>query len=773
MKRAKKVFAEEQAAHSPWLAKIFPPAVLVFLTGLFYYPSMNYPFQFDDIANIAKKFAIRFDNPLERFWYHTRWLSDWLNSLNYQWGNFDPFWYRIFNLSIHMVAGVALFFLVLSLCRMATKRPFMVDNAISIAFATAGLFLLHPVQTQTVTYVIQARQEGLASMFVIITLLAYVRAVVAQSWWSRGGAATLFFVFALLARGTKELVIVLPFLLVLVEWFFVAQEEWSAFRKRLGIGLVIASLLFIAILYQLSFKYAWDVFSFNTATVNNRGNILSSHAFDPITPWGFFISQFRVLVHYIAIFFWPFDISVEYGWKLVTGFWTPQVMVPGVLLLALVGYLFRSMFRKENLPATFGFLWFFIVMAPRATIIPSSELVCDYKTYLASAGLVFFMGYGLVYVLIKACELIKEKLATTVMFETRVGALAVVMLLVGASAYQRNKVWETTIGFWEDNVLSAPSKPRAHNNLGVALSEAGRYDEAIVCYQRAIALDSHYADPLSNLAVAYSMKNDPDKAIEALRAAIHISPMYPEAYNNLGTLLVQKGRHEEAEEALRAAIKLRPYYGKAFYNLARMYEEKGDSQKAWESLKSALEGDLDVPEVYFRFGQMSLKIGKYDSAVKAFEWVVAHGETSNQAYFNLANAYFMDGKHERAQGVYERLVKLDPNDARYAHNLAETHYMKKDFASARYWFEKITKMPQPLPQAFFRVAHCLERMKKYDEAKNYLDGLTALNAADDFKKAIQTELTRLALQQKVDEGKGSIGLKDFKTALAQGKTAVK
>ncbi len=751
--------------------KVFPPAVLVFLTGLVYFPSLRYPFQFDDIANIAKRFSIRAESSFSVWATNTRWFSDWLNNVNYRLGGFDPFWYRIFNLGIHLSAGIVAFFLTYALCTMLEKKSFLANNALFISFATAGLFLLHPVQTQTVSYVIQARQEGLASLFVLMTLLAYVKTIMSQNNFSRIIYGSFFVVAAFLSRGTKELVVVLPFLMLLVEWFFVAREDWAIFKKRLMVGAAVAGVVLFAVLYQHSWSFLKDVLTFNATTVNNRGNILTADPFTIITPWMYFISELRVLVHYIAIFFWPFGISVEYDWKIATGFFTPQVLVPAVILLAIAAFVVRSMWRKEYSLVSFGLVWFFMVIAPRSTIIASPELVCDYKTYLASYGLLFMMASWFVGGTYAIAEKLKTRAIWLVSSEAQIALLSVALLLVGVNTYERNKVWATAVGFWEDNVRKAPNKARVHNNLGVALSEVGRYDESVPCYYKAIELDGYYADPYSNLAVAYSMQNKIDDAIHALRSAIHIFPDYPEAYNNLGTLLMQKGKKEEAEVALHAAIKLRHYYGKAYYNLARLYEERGDLEKSWESLQAAVKGDLDIAEVYFKYGQMSLKLKKYDYAANAFQWIIDKGEASEQVWFNLANSFYMLGQQDDARGIYERLAKNNPLDARYTFNLAEAHFARNEFDIAHDLFKKVTALPQPIPQSFFRAANCLERMKKPEDAVAWLASLEKLNADDEFKNAVKAEKGRIELQLAVAKGNGTVTLTQLKKTLGIDKTA--
>ena len=756
---------KNQLAH-PWWYTLIPPSLLVVLTSLFYYPSLGYPFQFDDIANISKKFAIRFDNPFSRWRGSSRWVGEYLNTLNYQIGRFDPFYYRLFNLVIHLLAGLILFYLILDLCKFLKTKPFFYDNRLAIAFSTAALFLLHPVQTQTVSYVIQARLEGLASLFILATLWSYVRIFMVQSLPAKVLLGALFGFLTFLSCGTKELVVVLPFLLLLVDWFFISQETWSKFKVRFFVYLTFAAVFTMLVASYMGKNFFADALRLKLVTGNNRGNILTDHAFDIITPFSYLISQFRVVWHYLTMFVWPVGISVEYDWKLAQSFWSFSVLVPLMLLLTVLGFAVKAMSSKKNSLFAFGLFWFFISVAPRASIIPSPELVCDYKTYLASIGVMFILAVVLVMFVQKVMKHIKDLPVLFAGQWGQVAALAVLVVPLGFASYERNKIWESSIAFWEDNIKKAPKKARVWNNAGVAYSEAGRIDEALVAYKKAIDLDKVYSDPLSNIAVAYSMKGDIDKAIESLKSALVICPNYPEAYNNIGSLLIQKKQYDEAERALDIAIRLRPYYGKAFYNLARLAEEKKDDAKAWEYLAKATEGDLDTPEVFFKFGQMSMKTQKFAEAVQAFEKVVAHGISDSQVWFNLANAYFMTNEIDKAETIYQRLVRDNPLDGRFVYNLGEAYYTKKEFAQALDLFKRATQLPNPLAQSFFRVASCYEQLKEYDEALDYLNSVLEYNAPEEFKKVVKSELTRISLQQKVNEGNGSIKLSDLKQAFA-------
>jgi len=762
---SKKKMAAETSKEK-MLKAFLPPGILTLLTVLFYAPSMYYPFQFDDIANISKRFGIRFDAPWMRWWGSSRWLGEWLNIINFNMGGFDPFYYRIINLGIHISAGIILFYLVLNICEFLKESTFLHENALYIAFSSAVLFLLHPVQTQTVSYVIQARMEGLATFFILATIFTFIKAIQAKTQGTKILMWTLFAVSGFLANGTKEIVVVTPFLLLLVDWFFISDQQWEKFKKRIWIHAIFDVAFFAFLINHIGTKTAFDAVSMKMVTGNNRGNILTNRAFDVITPWQYFKTEFKVILHYLTMFIWPVNISVEYDWKLASDFMSAAVLAPFTVLFPLGLYVLYSAINKKNTVFTFGLLWFFISVAPRSTFVPSPELVCDYKTYLASIGIMFILSTILVWIVQQVFVLFKEIPNQLYLKEIKIGLLAILSIPIGFAAMQRNSIWQTTVSFWEDNAKNAPGKARVWNNLGVARSEHGKIDDAIDAYKKAVALDKFYADPLSNIAVAYSLKGDVDKAIDALRGAIHINPSYAEAYNNLGTLLIQKERYQEAEEALDVALQIRPYYGKANYNKARLYEARDDHEKSYEYLKRATQGDLDTPEVFFKLGQMSLRLKKYAEAERVFEHVIKLGYDNEQVHFNLANATFMNGNHQRAENIYIELAKNNPLDGRYTYNLAETLFTQKKYQSAFELFRKATNLPKPLPQAFFRAAHCLEKLHKVDEAIAFLKDLETVTAPDEFKKTLKAEITRIDLQSKVNTGNGSIGFSDLKTALA-------
>ncbi|MBM3893976.1 tetratricopeptide repeat protein, partial [Candidatus Dependentiae bacterium] len=545
-----------------WYWSVVPPVVLSVLTFLFYYPSLSYPFQFDDLANISKKFEIRFFDLGDHLFKYSRWVGEVLNRLNYKMGEyfryggggFDPFYYRLVNVFLHIATGLMVFVLFRRLFSRLSEKSFLKKYADAIAALTTGLFLLHPVQTQTVSYVIQARLEGMATLFVLVVLWLMVKSFELETVWKKYFFQVCALFVAFVSCGTKEIVIVLPLLSVLVDLFFFAKGDVKKVFKNWFFHLVLGLVVLITLMKYINPDFFMQIVGMKASVANNRGNVLSGSYSQMITPWKFLISEFKVILHYLAIYFAPFKLSVEYDWVLVKSFFSADCILPLCALLMLIAFAIYRWVKDKLSMYTFSLAWFLIAVAPRSTIMPSPELICDYKSYLASIGI--FVGMAIV--IIKLYELACEyELFSANVFTRRSQTMAfsfLCMIGLGFSAYSRNLVWESTVSFWLNIVERAPNKARGHNNLGVALSESGRYEEASPYFFKAITLDKFYSDPWSNAAVVFSVKGDNDRAISCLKEAVKLNPEYAEAHNNLGSLCLNKGDYEASEMYLKNAI---------------------------------------------------------------------------------------------------------------------------------------------------------------------------------------------------------------------------
>ena len=231
----------EQKINLTWLIALLPPAVLGCITYLFYRPSLTYDFQFDDLANISKHFEIRNKTFSDLFFQSSRWIMYWMNTIYYTFVQFNPWLYRTMNVVFHITTGVLVYYTVLNMLQRLKSDSFFTRNPVIIAYITAALFLLHPVQTQTVSYVVQGQLEGVATLFIMAIVLCFLLLTETQNKLLQVLLGSIMLGFGFLSTGTKEIAIVSPFITLLVDWFIVAQGDWQSFKKRLPLhGLLFA-----------------------------------------------------------------------------------------------------------------------------------------------------------------------------------------------------------------------------------------------------------------------------------------------------------------------------------------------------------------------------------------------------------------------------------------------------------------------------------------------------------------------------------------------------
>ena len=193
--------------------------------------------------------------------------------------------------------------------------------------------------------------------------------------------------------------------------------------------------------------------------------------------------------------------------------------------------------------------------------------------------------------------------------------------------------------------------PEAHYNLGVALDNSERYDEAIVEYRKAIKLKPDFADGHYNLGVVFSENKQTDEAIAEYRKAIELAPDDADAHSNLGAALDDAERYDEAIVECRKAIELKPDYPKARNNLGVALGHKGDNDEAIAEYRKAIDAYLKI------------LAAKPDDAEAHTSLAVAHN--------NLGVALLDKGQTDEAIAEYRKAIELKPDYALARKNLAK------------------------------------------------------------------------------------------------------
>lgn len=727
------------------------PLLLALATIVTYYPSLHYEFQFDDIANITKHFDIRSNSFANLRFSGTRWISYWINSIYYKLSKFEPFIYRCGSVATHLINGLLIFTILLLVLKRAPQKTFFARYRIALASLTSMLFLLHPVQTQTVTYVIQGQLEGLAMFFTLSMVLCFLLLNYSKRVGAKIFFALVYCALAVLATGSKEIAIVSPLLVLLVDWFFVSRGSVAMLTRHIPFHLVSFAAVIGSYLYYLKPAFFVTILGMKNNAANNLGNIITQQYNEPITPLHFFISQFKVILHYLWIFIWPLHISVEYDWVLVRGFFAPDCLFP-FLALCLLSYLVYRLLRKNPTHIVgFAAIWFAIVIAPRSSIVPSPELLVDYKTYMASFGWLFIIAAGL----IKGFELLMRyspNIAnlTKKFYLPHIATTALASLLA-ISTLQRNTVWRSGVDFWANIIENAPGKARAYNNYGVEISQKlGKFAESIQYFEHAIAMDKHYRDPYNNLSVAYAATHQIDKAIEVLYQSLRLYPNYPEAYNNIASFFIEKKEFEKAKEALSYALQLRPYYGKAYFNLGRVYMEQGEGDKAAEAFRKAcMEADLDNEAGFMGYAKCCLVLKKYEEGIVACKKTLECNPYNHDIEFNMANAYYLLNQFDNAIATYQSLLQKTPEDPRAWYNLAESYFSAGRTSEALTAFLKLKNSPGITANLFIRIAACQEKLGNPRAAKSSLEELLAMNLPEDARQTVTQARNKLVAQYRL------------------------
>ena len=713
--------------------KILPPSILSLITFIFYYPSLTYQFMFDDLPYIVQNIYIRTIAFPEVVFAHTRWLPLLTNQITYKFFGTNPFGYRIGNLFIHITSGILIFFLLNKILNLLNKKNFLRKNSFLLSIITTGLYLLHPVQTQTVTYISQMRLEGLVNLFSFATILSFVHATTSKNIFSKISLYSFSIFLIAIGAGTKEIIIVLPVLIGLIDWFFISKGKISNFKKQIPIHILLFATMFISLSAIKFPPLTKTVALANHSIHNNRGNSLTKEPKQIITPTNFFYSQFRVILHYIAIYFWPFNLGFDYNFNIPNGFNDPTVIWSLFLLMLIIFPALYFFIKKPSNPYSFSVAWFFAAVLPRASFIPSTELVCDYKTHLASFGILFLISIIILNFtkiinhtikLFSKQKLSKKSEETFNVFDY--AFLTILIIGMGYTTRTRNVIWGSDLKFWEDAVKKAPQKARGHNNYGAALMRAGRTDDAVESYYNAVKCDPSYGEPHINLAIHFQKKKERKRAYYHFMEAIKSGEGHPELFNNLGMFYLDDKDYTRAKHCLEKAIKLFSFYGKGIYsraylNMGRMYHLQNKFDLALKNYEKSLQGEYKTFYSYYLHGLTAFELKKFDQATWSLESVKKLKPGFQNTETMLATIYYQTHNYKQAANNFGFIYNKNQNNLSTGYNYAQSLMNSGQYEKSIPLFEKCANNKKAFPFASLHIAKCLGKLNQKEKAFNKIE----------------------------------------------------
>lgn len=557
---------------------------LVALAFIIYSPTINGPFVFDDTSNILHSPAVRitdlsltalqnaaFGNLLPH-----RPVANISFALNYLIDQYDVTGYHIVNILTHALTAFLLF-LFIRVTQLIIAGPGEKECSRIVPFVAAIIWLVHPLQSQAVAYIVQ-RMTSLSSMFYLLSMLLYAYGRLSEVTRNRVlfllGAA----VAAILALSSKETAATLPLFILLYELYFIQNLKWDWFNKRLSVvGLGVGTFMATVIIFLGTNPFA---------------RILAGYEGRHFTLLQRVLTELRVVVVYMSqiLFPHPSRLSLEHDIPLSFSLLSPATTLYAAVFLATLAGVAIWQAKKEPL-LSFAVIWYLGNLIIESSII-GLEIIFEHRNYLPS------MFFILLLVII-GDRLIRSNTAKSVL-------VCMIVLFLSLWTYERSIVWADDEVLIRDCINKAPKKYRMYYNLGTFLSEQARYDEAISTFKQAEQVyprDTSARNPnilYSNLGNALFHQGRYREASKTYYQALQIDPQDANAYLGLGNCSFIRGNYQEAATHYRKGLLIARDPNLIFplrCSLAKASKAMGKLQEAAYHYSIALSMHPESPEI--------------------------------------------------------------------------------------------------------------------------------------------------------------------------------
>jgi len=656
---------------------------LLTLIGIILYASsLNAPFIFDDIPNILEPSWIKTpENFLSHYFkngsfYKHRIIPSSTFALNWHFNRDNSFGYHIVNVVIHILNSFLIYFITLKLLSVKAnnfdKESFAflevsIKNErerVILSLAVALLFISHPVQTNTVIYIVQRNGEIMA-FFYLLSFYLFIQAVhlLGRSLKKALLYIGSFFTF-ILAIWSKEVAITLPLMIAIYCWIFGIKRDKISLKRSMLIVLSTGSIIGLA-------SYALFSSGVHTSFPHWSGPHLNFR-------WGIkenLYTQANVIIEYVKLLILPLPskLNIDHYFPLYNSiFQFPTYLsLPTILVVNLF-----ALIKAKRFPHfCFCILWWFVTLIPSSSIWPIWDIMVEYRVYLPGFGFYLLLVLGIHQVFSYLAH-VRHWLESKYI----VGEIVLVILLTLSylwGTYERSLIWNDEVSLWADAVKKSPHKTRPHNGLGVAYRKKGMINEALSEFKKAIAIKPSYANHQVsyanahlNLGITYYDEEMLDEAISEYKKALTIYPNHIKAHSSLGLAYYKKGMINEAISEYKKVLAIDPHYTDIHYNLAIAYEDRGMLDEAISQYKKSLAINPNDAEAHNNLGLVYGKKGMVSDAIIEYKKAIEIDPTLPEPHRNLGLVYGRKGIHREAIFHLRRALTMKTDDAVVYNNLA-------------------------------------------------------------------------------------------------------
>ncbi len=537
------------------------PIALLAATVLAYANSFSGAFVFDD------SYVILANPSLQKLWPVWETLSapkrspvrdrpvvNFTFALTYALSAARPAAHHAGNLLVHAGSVLLLFGVLRRTFLRPACPPAVRAAALPLSFSAALLWAVHPLQTESVTYITQ-RCESLMGLFYLGVIYALIRSA-ASPRPARWRAAAV--VSCALGMGSKASMVTAPLLALFYDRTFLAAS-WAEVREKRGRLYLLLFATWLVLLWLVAITPYEDIKTY--------------------TPLDYALSQPGVIVHYLRLAAFPHPLCLDYGWPKAAIL--AEIVPFAAVILALLGTTAWAYVRRP--PLGFALIAFFLLLAPTSSVMPLEDIAFEHRMYLPLAPLLALLVVGVQGMLRRAVRDLGARRAAA----AALVASAALLLVVGTVL--RNADYGSAVGMWEKTLALRPKNFRARMHLGNALLKEGNPSGAIAAYRASLAAKPDYYPSFYNLANVQAGLGRKKEAEESYRKALAIAPRAAEVWNNLGALLAQQGRSDEAIECFHRVHEIDPADAAATFNLGLLLLQKGRPEEARPWIERTLE----------------------------------------------------------------------------------------------------------------------------------------------------------------------------------------
>ncbi|MFP4472783.1 MAG: tetratricopeptide repeat protein [Candidatus Omnitrophota bacterium] len=655
--------------------------LLVFLAAALalYVFALPGEFVFDDYKVLVQNQFIRTVFPLSFLWKFdpTRFLTNLTFAVNYQVSGLAPWVFRLINVILHALSAYVFF----AVCRRFLARKLVADERkrLWLPWIAGFIFLLHPIQTSTVSYVVQ-RATILSALFYLTAVYFYLSSR-SHPQQLRPWHYTLSVIAGLLGTMAKPTILSLPLMILLLEAFLVRDKSRPLWNR------VLAVLPFFAVPVMLGlhvlFLKEGGVGFYSIAGLTRQTAAISRPEY--------FMTQFSVIVFYIGLLLFPLSQRLDYDFPLVTEILSPQLLISVIAIAALLYLAVRS--RRRRPLVTLGIFWFFITLLPESSIFPLDDLIFEHRLYLPLAG----------FALAVSAFVLSVKKRTAAF-----AVLAVLAVFWTGKAVYRNVLWGKTERLLIDTVRKSPTSLRVYYNLSSYYRRHDRLAEASRILQKAFNVSPQHPATEYKLGILAEEQGEEEKAIRHYAQALvpELPLIASDAAWRAGYLSQRIDQTAQAKSFFEAAIEIYPRHSAAHVDLANIYNLEGNAQRAEELYEQA---------------------------------VIADPHNMN-AYNGLASVLALQQRYEQSIDIYQRGLQVDPDNELLRLNLAKVYYLTKEFKQAAEQFSQVVEREPDNTEARYYLGMSYLALKNSSAAeKVFRDLLAYLKEAGREEEAAQIQ----------------------------------